>query len=60
VASSAGELSLREPARHGRGHVSGDNAKARRELGFNPRLLEAGLKETLEFEMKREERASAD
>jgi len=30
----------------------GDNAKARRELGWNPRPLEAGLAETLEHEMK--------
>jgi nucleoside-diphosphate-sugar epimerase len=30
----------------------GDDAKARRELGWNPRPLEAGLAETLEHEMK--------
>jgi nucleoside-diphosphate-sugar epimerase len=29
-----------------------DNSKARRELGFNPRPLKEGLKETLEHEMK--------
>ena len=31
----------------------GDNAKAKRELGFNPRPLEEGLRETLFHEMKR-------
>ncbi len=31
----------------------GDNAKARRELGFDPRPLEAGLRETLAFELAR-------
>ncbi len=30
----------------------GDNAKARRELGYNPRPLEEGLAETLRHEMK--------
>ena len=30
----------------------GSNAKARRELGFSPRPLEEGLRETLEHEMK--------
>jgi nucleoside-diphosphate-sugar epimerase len=30
----------------------GDNAKARRELGYSPRPLEAGLRETLEHEMR--------
>jgi nucleoside-diphosphate-sugar epimerase len=30
----------------------GSNAKAKRELGFNPRPLEEGLRETLEYEMK--------
>jgi nucleoside-diphosphate-sugar epimerase len=30
----------------------GDSAKARRELGFNPRPLEEGLRETLEHEMR--------
>ncbi len=30
----------------------GDNRKARRELGFNPRPLEEGMRETLEHEMK--------
>ena len=30
----------------------GDNAKARRELGYNPRPLEDGLRETLKHEMK--------
>jgi len=29
----------------------GDNAKARRELGFDPRPLEVGLRETLLHEM---------
>ena len=29
----------------------GDNAKARREFGYNPRPLEVGLRETLEHEM---------
>ncbi len=29
------------------------NEKARRELGFNPRALDVGLRETLEYEMKR-------
>lgn len=28
----------------------GDNSKAKKELGYNPRSLEAGLKETLEYE----------
>jgi nucleoside-diphosphate-sugar epimerase len=28
----------------------GDDAKARRELGYDPRPLEAGLRETLEYE----------
>jgi nucleoside-diphosphate-sugar epimerase len=31
----------------------GDNAKARRELGYNPRPLEVGLRETLLNEMER-------
>ncbi len=31
----------------------GDNAKARRELGFNPRSLEEGLRETLAWEQAR-------
>ena len=31
----------------------GDNAKAKRELGYDPRPLEAGLRETLAHEMKR-------
>ena len=31
----------------------GDNAKAKRELGFDPRPLGAGLSETLRFEMAR-------
>jgi nucleoside-diphosphate-sugar epimerase len=31
----------------------GSNAKARRELGYDPRPLEAGLPETLAFDMKR-------
>jgi nucleoside-diphosphate-sugar epimerase len=31
----------------------GDNAKARRELGFNPRPLEEGLRETLAWEQAR-------
>jgi nucleoside-diphosphate-sugar epimerase len=30
----------------------GDNRKARQELGYNPRLLRAGLEETLRHEMK--------
>jgi nucleoside-diphosphate-sugar epimerase len=30
----------------------GDNSKAKRELGYNPRPLREGLKETLEHEMK--------
>ena len=30
----------------------GDNAKARRELGYNPRSLQEGLAETLEHEMR--------
>jgi nucleoside-diphosphate-sugar epimerase len=30
----------------------GDNAKAKRELGYNPRALEVGLRETLEYEMQ--------
>ena len=30
----------------------GDNSKARRELGYNPRSLEEGLKETLTHEMR--------
>jgi nucleoside-diphosphate-sugar epimerase len=30
----------------------GDNAKAKRELGFDPRALKAGLEETLHHEMK--------
>jgi len=30
----------------------GDNSKAKRELGYNPRPLKEGLKETLEYEMK--------
>jgi nucleoside-diphosphate-sugar epimerase len=30
----------------------GDNSKAKRELGFNPRPLKEGLRETLEHEMK--------
>lgn len=30
----------------------GDNSKARRELGYNPRPLREGLRETLEHEMK--------
>lgn len=31
----------------------GDNRKARRELGFAPRSLEEGLRETLDYEMER-------
>ncbi len=31
----------------------GDNSKARRELGYNPRSLEIGLKETLSYEMEK-------
>ena len=31
----------------------GDNRKARRELGFAPRPLEEGLRETLAYEMER-------
>jgi nucleoside-diphosphate-sugar epimerase len=31
----------------------GDNTKARRELGFQPRLLAEGLKETLVYEMRK-------
>jgi nucleoside-diphosphate-sugar epimerase len=31
----------------------GSNAKARRELGFDPRPLEVGLRETLEYELER-------
>ena len=31
----------------------GDNAKARRELGYNPRPLEEGMAELVEYEMKR-------
>lgn len=31
----------------------GDNSKAKKELGYNPRTLEVGLKETLEYEMER-------
>jgi nucleoside-diphosphate-sugar epimerase len=31
----------------------GDNAKARRELGYAPRPLEPGLRETLTYEMRR-------
>jgi nucleoside-diphosphate-sugar epimerase len=31
---------------------TGDNSKARRELGYNPRPLAEGLRETLEHEMK--------
>jgi nucleoside-diphosphate-sugar epimerase len=31
----------------------GDNSKARRELGYNPRSLEEGLPETLAYEMER-------
>jgi nucleoside-diphosphate-sugar epimerase len=30
----------------------GDNSKARRDLGYNPRSLEVGLRETLEYEMQ--------
>jgi len=30
----------------------GDNSKAKNELGYQPRPLEAGLKQTLEYEMK--------
>ena len=30
----------------------GDNARARRELGYEPRSLEAGLRITLEHEMR--------
>jgi nucleoside-diphosphate-sugar epimerase len=30
----------------------GDNAKARRELGFAPRTIDSGLEETLRYEMK--------
>lgn len=30
----------------------GDNSKARRELGYNPRPLKEGLKETLDYEME--------
>src|SRR6266542_219578 len=35
----------------------GSNAKARRELGYNPRPLEDGLRETLEYELARLRRA---
>jgi hypothetical protein len=31
---------------------TGSNAKARRELGHNPRPLEDGLRETLPYEMQ--------
>jgi nucleoside-diphosphate-sugar epimerase len=31
----------------------GSNAKAKRELGFDPRALQVGLRETLEYEMQR-------
>jgi dihydroflavonol-4-reductase len=31
---------------------TGDNTKARRELGYEPRPLAEGLRETLEYEMK--------
>ena len=31
----------------------GDNSKAKRDLGYNPRTLEAGLEETLRYEMDR-------
>ena len=31
----------------------GDNSKAKRELGYNPRSLEVGLKETLEYELNK-------
>jgi dihydroflavonol-4-reductase len=30
----------------------GDNSRARRELGYEPRALEAGLRETLAYEMR--------
>jgi nucleoside-diphosphate-sugar epimerase len=30
----------------------GKNDKARRELGFNPRLFEEGMRETVLYEMK--------
>jgi dihydroflavonol-4-reductase len=31
----------------------GDNSKAKKELGYNPRPLQQGLKETLEYEMRK-------
>jgi nucleoside-diphosphate-sugar epimerase len=31
----------------------GNNSKAKKELGYNPRTLEEGLKQTLEYEMKK-------
>jgi nucleoside-diphosphate-sugar epimerase len=31
----------------------GDNSKAKKELGYNPRALEQGLKETLEYELSK-------
>jgi nucleoside-diphosphate-sugar epimerase len=31
----------------------GDNNKAKKELGYNPRSLEVGLKETLEYELRK-------
>lgn len=31
----------------------GDNTKAKKELGYNPRALEVGLKETLEYELEK-------
>jgi nucleoside-diphosphate-sugar epimerase len=37
----------------------GSNAKAKRELGFDPRPLEVGLRETLEYELQRMRNPSA-
>jgi nucleoside-diphosphate-sugar epimerase len=34
----------------------GDNSKARRELGYNPRPLREGAEETLKYEMERMKR----
>jgi nucleoside-diphosphate-sugar epimerase len=31
----------------------GSNAKAKRELGYNPRPLDVGLRQTLEYEMEK-------
>jgi nucleoside-diphosphate-sugar epimerase len=36
----------------------GDNARAKRELGYAPRALEAGLKETLDYDVARIQRKS--